>query len=512
MLFFGLLAARRWSQLASPQVWDEDGYIISGFISNGWREFLQPINGYLVLVPMLISKASLAASIYYYPFISTLLAWVFIALVGLAVAKAPTHLRGRFLCAVSIFLIPSNPETFGLPLYTFWWASILLLLVALWDERRPHLWLRLALLVAGGFSSPFILVILPPLYFRAFRHRTRAETAVALAATGIAAIQIYFVSTGAANAGTSLASVLQDVVPKFCGWFLVGNLSEHRYLLWPMGILVLALVARWALGNRRNPMAWIIVFLYCGAIASSVYRNDASILHPALAGPRYFFLPFILTFWILVQLLLSADMGWIRFAAGIAILTGVLNALPVRTRQHDDLQWAEHLRSARLFHDYEVPIECDGRRFTAWSIDESGATWDRLVRRDRLVSAGRLAELPTFAYRVVNPNKVDGGQNPAARNDRDARGRGPVISFVPTVSGGGNVLLTFGAGRRIRFRSGPVPARPCMAVIGHEKAYIASLPITEDWVTLEFSNSSLPKEFTIEIKDRGQGVGEWSAL
>jgi hypothetical protein len=49
--FFCLLMTRRWSQIASPQVWAEDGtQTIYGFITHGWVALLQPVNGYLITV------------------------------------------------------------------------------------------------------------------------------------------------------------------------------------------------------------------------------------------------------------------------------------------------------------------------------------------------------------------------------------------------------------------------------------------------------------------------------
>jgi hypothetical protein len=507
-MFLGLLASRRWEQLASPQVWDEDGGVIGGFIGAGWHEFLRPVNGYLILVPKVITGAALAVSIYYFPVVSTVLAWLFTALVALAVARAPTRLRGRALCAAAVFLVPSDPEVLGIPLYTFWWASILLLLVALWDETRPALWLRLGFVAAGGLSSPMILVVLPLLYFRAVRHRTRrSETAVALAATLVAGVQVHYLRAGAAMARPSGASIAQYVVPKFCGWFLAGNFFQSGLILWPAGLVVLASAAALCAVGRRNPSAWALVLLYLGAVAASIARVDPSVLHPSLAGPRYFFTPFLLTFWILIQLLLTAETAWLRRAAGFLAALGALNAIPVWTRHHDDLHWAEHVRSGRLFQQYDVPIEYDGSRFSAWSLGEPGATWDRLLRRDWLASPARVEGLATFAYRVV---RAGGAGAPRPRGPGALGGR-PSISFARSRSGRDEVVIGLRAGDRVRYRSGPVKGFQSMRVVGRENAFIAMLPMTRDWVTLEFSNSGLPDEFNVEVEDLGQGVGEWSA-
>ena len=189
---------RRWCQIASPQVWDEDGtQIIYGFITHGWVELLQPVNGYLITVPKIISMISLRVSFLHYPVVSTILSWSFIVSVGLAIAISPAPIHGKFLCAAAAFMIPSDPEVFGLPLYTFWWAALLLFLVALWDEKRPTLGWRLCFLLLGGLSSPVIILVLPVLYFRVCLYRSlRSEYVIAFVATLIAVVQILFVSAG----------------------------------------------------------------------------------------------------------------------------------------------------------------------------------------------------------------------------------------------------------------------------------------------------------------------------
>jgi len=505
LVFLGLVASRRWQQLTSPQVWAEDGRLIISFIEHGWIVMFQPVNGYLILVPRLITGISLLLSVYYYPMVSTVLACLFASLVGLAVAASPTHLKGRVLCALSLFLVPSDTEVFGPPLYTLWWAPILLLLVALWDEKRPAPLLRLLYVAVGGLSSPYILVVLPVLYYRAIRRRKLAtETAVAVAASLVAAVQVRFILAGAAMASPNAHSFVTYVGPRFCGWFLFGGISESVYLLWPAGILVLALIAVFLCSSRRDAFAWILAYLYLGAVASSILRIDPAALHPFRGGPRYFFFPFFLTSWILIQSALAAQRKFLGNLAGIVAGVGALNAIPQWTRHHDDLHWAENLVSARLFTDYAIPIESDGHWFRAWSIAEPGSTWDRLLRKDRLLSGAALEGRPTFAYRIVNPNE------PApAWGDGDTGGGAAVTIALPGAPR--DNVLKLSASRRIRYRSGSATDFPSMEVVGYEPMFIPRLPLTADWVTLEFSNSRLPRDFTIRVVDRGQGVGEWAA-
>jgi hypothetical protein len=505
LLFVALAASRRWQQLVSPQVWAEDGRLITTFIGQGWSAMLQPVNGYLILVPRVITDVSLLISAYYYPLISTLLACGFAGLVGVAVALSPTRLRGKVLCAAAVFLVPSDAEVFGLPLYTLWWAPILLLLVALWDERSPATWLRLVFVAVGGLSSPYVFVVAPVLWVRCFRFRKRSEAWVALAATAVAAIQGRFILQGAHMASPPVASFATYVVPRFGGWYWFGGISENSYLLWPAGILLLALVAAFLFTRRRDEFAWILVCLYVGAVASSILRNDPAALHPFRGGPRYFFFPFFLTSWILIQLSLSAERRWLRTAAAVAALVGALNAIPQWTRRHDNLHWADHLLSARLFPRYAIPIESDGHWFRAWEIDEPGATWDRLLREDHLLSRERSESGPTNAYRIVGNAEL----NSNGWLEAPPPAGGPTV-LVPGTGTHAEKVIPLSMDRRVRFRCGEIANPPLVEIAGHETEFLTRLPPTGDWVTLEFSNSRLPGEFTVRVIDRGQGVGDWA--
>lgn len=498
-LFLALVSSRRWQQFVSPQVWCEDGLVIRGLVTDGWRDLLTPLNGYLVLAPKVITRLSLAVSLCYYPLVSTVLASVFAALVGLAVALSPTHLRGRALCAACLFLLPSDSEVFALPLYAIWWAPVLLLLVALWDERDTAVWARLAFIAIGGLSSPFILAVVPILIARAAWHRPRrSEAIVAAAALAVASVQAYFVHEGAVMELPSAASLLTYVVPRFCGWFLGGNLLGSTLLLWALGAVLLSLFGAFLVRRRRDPWAWILCYLYVAAVACSVLRINPAALQPFRGGPRYFFFPFLLTFWILIQFALASEKRWVRLALGAACVAAALNAVPVWSRRHDDLGWREHVLSARLFPVYAVPIESDGNWFRAWSLELPGGTWDRLLGDDAFVSGEELARSPTFAYRVL-PVSGDGPQY------------GISAPLTATNDGGRSfVRLRLSQGDRIGFRSGKCSGCITMRVLGFEGVFIPRLPMTTGWVTLEFSNIRLPRSFTVEIENTGQGVGEWA--
>jgi len=382
LLLLALLTSRRWQQVVSPQVWVEEGtQILARFITNGWWAIFEPVNGYLSTIPKLISYTAISASFTYYPAIAVVLTWLFITCVCLAVAYSPTMLRGPVFCAIAVLIVPLNPEVFGLPSYTFWWSSLLLFLVALWDARLPKTGLRLAYIFVGGLSSPLIVAILPILYFRAFLYRFNGgEKAVAATATAIAGIQFALILQSSAGSAPPASSFFSFIIPKFFGYYLSGPHVKNGGLLWLAGLALSGLIAWWLIRDRRRPFVWITTYLLIVSIALAAVRVDLGLINPVSAGQRYFFFSYVITSWILIQLFInSADAALVRTVAGVVLIAAHLNALTVWSRSHDDLMWKDHINSCRSFVEYAIPVHYDGKAARAYAFAVPGTACIELL-------------------------------------------------------------------------------------------------------------------------------------
>src|SRR5690606_37439098 len=110
---------------------------------------------------------------------------------------APTLLRYKFLCAVAILFIPSNPEVFVLPLYSFWWGTLLVFLALLWNtDSRGHV-LRIFCISLGALSSPIVILCVPLFALRLFFYRNRIEVVSLFLVLFLSLVQGYFVFTKA---------------------------------------------------------------------------------------------------------------------------------------------------------------------------------------------------------------------------------------------------------------------------------------------------------------------------
>lgn len=527
LLGFCLLLLRAWPRLIYPDVWNEDGdRNVLGYLRHGLLDLFSPDHSYLILVPKLITGLAMSMSPTHYPFVSTVLAWIFILYVYYSVASAPLVLRGGGLLAGLMFLIPANPEVFGLPLYTFWWAAILVMILPFYRPDAP-VKIRFLHVVLGFLSSPIGFIVLPLLWLRVFYlGKSRMEVGVALVATGCAvwqALAMYLDNIAPETVPFRWES-LCFVVPKFFGGLLTGNLS-HGYLDLS-GMLLLGGGAAGLYLFRKEWPLWALVYLLAATILVALLRSDVEQIDAGLAAPRYFFYPFILTFWLLVQLVyLMADR---RVAGGVILFlmwVSVANAIPVLYRKHDRLYWSEQLFSCVHFSEYSLPVHRDGLASHAMRIAMTRAQCAALLDADRFKSSSS----STFAYRVLpyEPEKAAskvtvglnaiqaGSQWTGADRDRSVLPGFRVFgSYVTSSLDKGAMKVRMRKGDKILYRPGPLVKGQTIEVLGSDFMKVSTVGhhYWNVWVVLDFSNDTLPDEFDVRFSDERDTDGAWSAV
>lgn len=102
----------------------------------------------------------------------------------------------------------------------------------------------------------------------------------------------------------------------------------------------------------------------------------------------------------------------------------------------------------------------------------------------------------------------------------------PGIDFAKSHLAGYHVLGSDGSGEagkvrvrlslrrsdRLVYRAGPGQAGLRVVIDGNAEQFLQALPVAAEWVTLDFSNRSLPERLTVTLADNGQGWGEWLAV
>jgi hypothetical protein len=368
-----VLFLRRPDQFYAPYIWVEDGRnVLPEFARDGWISVLYPLNGYLVAAMRLLTVVSLKVSFLHFPHVSLALTILCTSGVVYAIAFAPTALRWKPLCAALVFLVPTDAEVFAIGEYVFWWLGLLLFLALIWDPGKSTV-ARSVMVAVAGLSCPTIVILAPLFAVRALVYRAiRSEIVVSGVAIVAAALQVAIMLTtkstvSSATAFTPLKFAI--VVRKFFGDYAVFGWPSAASTVYGLFVLTILLVSVKRLGFRNG----LLVLSFLASIFAVVVRIPVEGIHPYLAGPRYYFYPYVLLAWALVWI--TATPGWaiLRGAALTTTLLAVLLSVNKFARRDDQMSWGTHARECLAATSFEFPVAFDGVRKNAWQVPIEGA-------------------------------------------------------------------------------------------------------------------------------------------
>jgi hypothetical protein len=344
LLFFLLLLLKRWNQLTEPEIWIEDGiYGIVQFTQVGWQTLFMNEGGFLKTINVLITNTGMSISPLYYPEISTYLAWIFSILVSLAVVYSPTELRFKLFAAISIYFIPTGLENFGLPYYSYFWAGILLFLVALWTPGK-RFYLRTFYTLFAGLSSPMIFILAPIQIFRTiFIKEYRKQEVISLLIVLITFSIQYQIFSSDGYTGTPLQLNMDFIsvyITKFYGLYYLRELTEDYYIQLFGGLLLIILFIGYWFQNKKDVYFYVIIAFLVGAGLSAILRKYLAI-DPLTPGSRYYFYPYILLSWTILYI--SGKQLWYRFLSIPILLMSLVVSFHYPTRVHDKLSYKKYL-------------------------------------------------------------------------------------------------------------------------------------------------------------------------
>lgn len=381
LVTLAVLFLRRPDQFLDPALWVEEGTaVLNGYAHRGLASIIEPINGYHSLTGRLLTLAAFKTSLAWAPEIASALAVAFTCAVVVAIAASPTHIPWPFFCALAAMLVPSDPEVFGVALYSFWWAGLLLPVALLWDTTRGMAWLRAVFIVVGGMSSPLIVPFAALMALRAAVERNRDELAAAGLAVAIAAIQLGTLKiTGAIAETRSIGwTDIHAAVNQFAGMFVAGPrrwLSEESPGFIVLGVLT---VLVWFARKRLTWYFGLLTLAWCAVCLATMLRAPVQDIDAARAGPRYFFYPLALSMWLMVWVASrSSHAGRALIATGFVLaLTLVGSNL---SRRHEPLNWRTHVAACARSEHYELPVLFERKAGDVWMVALSGAQCRKMI-------------------------------------------------------------------------------------------------------------------------------------
>lgn len=370
-IIFTALIWRRPDQMLHPYIWVEEGtHTLPDYARIGWLSAFSPVAGYLVLPAKIIFLAAATISFDHLVTIEYWLTVLFTFGVCATIAWSPTHLKFPFLCAIAPLFIPTNSEVFAVSEYAFWWGTLLAMPPLFWKGEK-NLSLRCSLTALSGLSSPLIIPLSLLFGIRAYWLRKREDYIVLMVSVATASIQYGVMwATGTTAKHSALSFSPSLVVVKFFGWYAS---TWHPLLI---GLLVIALLAI-TLIRTRDIILLLILGCMAGSILASISRVPISSINPALAGPRYFFFPYIFLSWSLIYVSGLHDWGWQRIGALIFLLLSIPNFVHIGQRRHQRISWSHQVASCKKTDVYSIPVHFDGSNHT-WSVNMTGADCRRL--------------------------------------------------------------------------------------------------------------------------------------
>ncbi|MDE1963001.1 MAG: hypothetical protein KGI42_03715 [Xanthomonadaceae bacterium] len=165
---------------------------------------------------------------------------------------------------------------------------------------------------------------------------------------------------------------------KFFGYFSFQPSTDNSWSLMVGELLFLTIIyfflenARW-----KKIESYLIISCLCMAIISSVSRVSISDIHPALAGPRYFFFPYIFLSWILLQIAAEGQ-ATMRMIAIMSLFGSIVIFTQVGQRHSDAMSWKENLLKCANATTFALPIQFDGRTENSWHVEVRGEDCKRL--------------------------------------------------------------------------------------------------------------------------------------
>jgi hypothetical protein len=341
---------RRPDQFFTPYIWDEEGLIFVRFQRQGfWAAVTTPVNGQLYLLTNLAIVSILKLKLLLYPVLAYIAATVFFmgfALLWL-IPRSRLSLPVRTGIVILSALVPVNPETFGVLLYSFWWIGLYPVAILFWE--RSHWAWRVSILVLASLTST-IGALAVVLFFAQwlFRRSVRDLISVLVLLPGLG-LQGWLYVTSQRSSSSDLGQVLVQFLTNqgayFFGW--MTNIPRE-YLAFIGGVVLAGIGAAIVLLVRqRHPLGSVVAVLGLGLVMVSLI---SALQFPQLsnqysAGPRYYFLPFLFLSWI-VAVLASLESRRIRAIAVGAIIASIVTLGPGWTRHADIVDWPTEVYAA----------------------------------------------------------------------------------------------------------------------------------------------------------------------
>jgi hypothetical protein len=366
--------------LTVPQLYAEDGSIFLAFNDlNGLHALIEPYMGYLHLLPRLIAwGVARTFDPAWWPAFYNAAAfagWLFV--LGRMFSRR-LDWPGKPWLALAFLIGPQTGEVLSNITNLQWCTALLLVQQAViarpvtWGERVGDL----VIVLLVGLTGPFVIALAPLLIWRWWRDRRTDNALGMVVALACAAVQAWFVlRTGPKftfppfNLGSFAVIVGQHLL----GWSALGDAWARQWPRWvvgacglvPTAVLLLAAFRPGPWRRYRAPVAVACLLM----LAAVVYRSrpDTWNFDNLWFGDRYFYVPRVLLFWLLVWEFRAAVATFAWLARGLYATCAVVHlhgyVLPAPLNYH----WSTQVEPIRRGVPANMPTLPEG-----WTLEYRG--------------------------------------------------------------------------------------------------------------------------------------------
>lgn len=374
---FGLVVwfLRRPDQILHPYVWVEEFQILNSYQTHGLLQaILSPYQGYFLWPTSFTVGFAAAVSFLHVPQIDYWLstAWFLATLCLVLIPASRLPLTWRIGMAVLLVLAPMDPEVYGIALYSLWWTTLWPLISLIWS--KDYWWLRIPVLIIGGMSSlPGTALVVPyaVLFALTRRRRDLVGTAVLGVTFGVQAIT-YLTSPRSQQIAIHPLKIVIQELRTFSDYALTWLKPTDSHFLAFAGTCILVAilgVVAYSAVRRHSPNTTEIIALVVGLLVVGVLSSvsEPLISDPILAGPRYYFLPYVVLGWVLLMIAVTSELRWARIAATSLIVMSLLTLSQDFSRHDDSVSWSDQLARCRTASEpFPVPVHNNGVRADMW--------------------------------------------------------------------------------------------------------------------------------------------------
>jgi hypothetical protein len=374
-LSLGLWFLRRPDQLLHPYVWVEEYQILNAYQTQGFlHAILSPYQGYFLWPTSFTVGVAAATSFLHVPQIDYWMStgWFLATLCLILVPPSNFRLLWRVGMVMLMVLAPMNPEVYGIALYSFWWTTLWPLISLIWS--KDYWWLRIPVLIIGGMSSLAGAALFVP-YALLFAFTRRRRDLVGTSVLGL----IFVVQAVSYIRSPRLAKV--PIHPLRITLQELHNFADYA-LLWLRpnpdsatlagACILLAILGIIAFSATRggSPYTNEIIAMVAGLVVLGVLSSVSAPLvsDPILAGPRYYFLPYVALAWVLLMIAVTSELPWARVAATGLIAMSLLSLPQAFSRHEDRVSWSSQLaRCQTAGGPFPVPVHYTGVLSEMWN-------------------------------------------------------------------------------------------------------------------------------------------------